>query len=127
MSKIGNYVIAMEEEGNFFYNEKEKRYERRRTEKKRRPPSQGKNAASTRDTILTDELPGLLGTGSRGESVYEQDRSSKVFLQKMERCKRRGRKGVLNRKEQRSRKHYRRILLLGQEPRIRKLPINRRK
>ena len=90
MSKIGNYVIAMEEEGNFFYNEKEKRYERRRTEKERRSPGQGKDATSTR-------------------------------------CKRRGSKGVLNRKEQRSRKHYRRILLLGQEPRIRKLPINRRK
>ena len=127
MSKIGNYVIAMEEEGNFFYNEKEKRYERRHTEKKRRSSRQGKDAASTTDTILTDEIQGLLGTGSRGGSVYEQDRRSKVFLQKMERCKRRGSKGVLNRKEQRSRKHYRRILLLGQEPRIRKLPINRRK
>ena len=127
MSKIGNYVIAMEEEGNFFYNEKEKRYERRRIEKERRSSRQGKDAASTTDTILTDEIQGLLGTGSRGRSVYEQDRRSKVFLQKMERCKRRGSKGVLNRKEQRSRKHYRRILLLGQEPRIRKLPINRRK
>ena len=127
MSKIGNYVIAMEEEGNFFYNEKEKRYERRRTEKERRSPGQGKDATSTTDTILTDEIQGLLGTGSRGRSVHEQDRRSKVFLQKMERCKRRGSKGVLNRKEQRSRKHYRRILLLGQEPRIRKLPINRRK
>ena len=65
MSKIGNYVIAMEEEGNFFYNEKEKRYERRRTEKERRSPGQGKDATSTPDTILTDEIPRLLGPGSR--------------------------------------------------------------
>ena len=111
MSKIGNYVLEREEQGEMFFNEESLTYEFRNTkEREHEGTAAGRVAAD--DTLGRDVLVGRLRHTRHRRQLPKQAKRRSQFVQAMARSAvRRGRAGVLHRQTRRGRGYFRAGLL----------------
>jgi len=111
MSKIGNYVLESEEQGEMFFNEESLTYEFRNTKEREHEGASARRIA-TDDTVGRDVLEGRIRHTRLAGKLYKQTKRSAKLVQAMARSAvRRGRAGVLHRQTRRGRGYFRPGLL----------------